>query len=502
MARVVMAALVLLLVVPQAAAQFNGPRGFAADYDFSDPATDSFTTVLSGRLGASLAGSGGPYGFFDASGFAMSGVHQVCTGPPGQAPQCQSGAYTVVVEDGGSIGISFPGNAEGRYEADHAIGMFLRQRGDDLNSLSLNESLMVPAVHGRMNFTGIHTIPAFLTGLAGFASPRGVLAPTTPETVVRVLDAEGATVVGLAGKDEVMYFSGPVAVAAFASDFAVLPFRHGSEAVFTPAPSQAAREGLDFQRLQSLMDQLQQASRDREDGGGAGDVGSSPLQEALSEVLNAAVLRFPNGNATADQVREGFALVLYDQVRVQNQDGALAWSGMAAFQFQQGEVQGAQELHGFWLIQLPWWGWLLWMAAIGVLVARLAVKPEQKHDRWQQYRWVGWLASFVLLVLVFFLWDLEMRSVWGTSVMTTQTSGTAFFITLALQLGTMALVIGAVAWPLSIIIKNTLLLVGQGTFMGLGKPTSLLLAYLLGATLFLAYLELILQRVMENLPSG
>lgn len=165
-------------------------------------------------------------------------------------------------------------------------------------------------------------------------------------------------------------------------------------------------------------------------------------------------------------------------------------------------MRGAQELHGFWLIQLPWWGWLLWAVAIGVFVTRLAVKPVQEDDRWEQYRWVGWLAGFALFVLVFVLWDLEMRSVWGTSVFTTNTTGTAFFITLALQLGTMALVLGAVAWPISIIVKNSLLLGRQGTFMGLGKPTSMLLAYLLGATLFLAYLELILQRVVENLPGA
>ena len=54
------------------------------------------------------------------------------------------------------------------------------------------------------------------------------------------------------------------------------------------------------------------------------------------------------------------------------------------------------------------------------------------------------------------------------------------------------------AAPLRMIMRNGLLLGRQGTFMGLGTGIAYLIGYAIGATLLLAYVELILQAVMEN----
>lgn len=482
----------LVLMVPAATAQINGPQAYAADYEFADPATAEFTTILSGRLEATPSGSTGPYGFFDAVGLRIDGLDEVCLAPRHTA--CESGDLSIIVRDGGSAGIQFLGRPEATYTADHALGLFLDVRGDDLNSLDLNQSLLVPAVNGRMDFVDIPVLPKI-----GPLRDRAdaIMSSTASNTTLVLLDG-GVQVATWSGKDRLLFLHGDIEIQPFASDFVVLPFKEGSVARFTPADAEAAQQGLDFQRLQAVFQKLDDASADA--GQAARDgVADSPIEEALAEVLDGALLRFPTPGTNASS--EGFALVLFKSMAVSNQGGQLAWDGDAAFQMQGSQVAGAQSLYGVWLFKLPWWGWLLWVGAIGLFVARVAVRPEKRHERWDRYRWVGWVAGAVMFVAVFLLWDMEMRAVWGTSVLTTETVGTAFWITLGLQLATMAFVMGAVSWPISMIVKNGLLLGKQGTFMGLGKPLSLLFAYLLGATLMLAYMELFIATVIANLPS-
>ncbi len=479
----------LLLLVPAATAQINGPREYEADFGFADPADANTTTILSGQVEVHMAGSTGPFGFFETSGFRIEGLERVCRAS--LALECWTGDLTLIVEDGGSAGIQFLSSPNGTYTADHALGLFVDGEGNDLNALQLNQSLLAPAVDGRMVFGAI--APSSSTSLDTVPYPA---IAATSEATVFVLAEAGVPIGSWSGMDERFILRGPMMIPAFDTDFVVLPFKEGSTALFTPAETEAAREGLDFERIQTVFQKLQDASADPAQPDG--EVAQNPLEDALAEVLDAALIRFPsNGNTTADD----FSLVIFDSMEVRNTGNALAWNGEAAFQLEGQQVAGAQSLYGVWFFQLPWWGWGLWVVAVGLMVARFVVKPEKKHERWDQYRWIGWVAGVAMFLLIFFLWDLEMRAVWGTSLLTTDTSGTAFWVTALLQVGTMALVMGAVSWPVSIIVKNGLLLGKQGNFMGLGKPLSLLLAYLLGATLLLAYIELVLTSVIENLPT-
>ncbi len=484
----------VVLLIPAAAGQINGPHEFEADYGFADPSTAKFTTILSGQLEAKTSGSTGPYGFFDAVGLRIDGLERVCRGITSN--DCWTGDLSLVVEDGGSAGIQFLTRPSATYTADHALGLFLDARGDDLNSLPLNQSLLAPAVNGRMEFNDIPFIPS--TGAFGINAPSATISPTASETAFVLLD--GTTpVTRWEGKSDIFRLYGPPEIPAFTSDFVILPFKEGSVARVTPADAEAAKEGLDFQRIQTVFQKLNDASASGGQGD-ADDVGDSALEDALAEVLDGALIRFPSSE-DAEAAADEFALVLFKSMEVTNLRGNLAWTGQASFEMAGTEVVGAQPLYGVWLFKLPWWGWGLWLVAIGLVVARVVVKPEKHHPRWDQYRWIGWVAGVAMFLLVFVLWDIEMRAVWGTSVLTTKTAGTAFWITLGIQLGTMALVMGAVSWPLSIIIKNTLLLSKQGNFMGLGKPLSLLFAYLLGALLMLAYIQLLITSVINNLPA-
>lgn len=504
MMRWLVVASILVMLLPAASGQINGPRDYTADYPFTDPAVDDFITVVSGRMDAELRASQETWGFFDTRGLVVEGAQEVCHAKVASfGDPCRAGDYRFVVLEGGSAGFKIPTGA-GSFVSEHTMGFFTGASGNDLNSLVMNETLVAPSVEGEMRFSDFRAPElAFLPGVER-RNLMALMGASLEDTTIEVHD-QGEPLFTLGKEDGMMAFSGPdISVAPFGADAAALPFTTESTATFTEASPEAARIGIDTARIARIQVMLQQASA----GGGSLDQGEevqdNALLDSLAEVLDAALIRMPvdASRTTQAQVEQEFSVVLFDQLVVERDETGLQWGGKAAFQYEGKEVDGAQSLYGFWLIKLPWWGWLLWVAAIGTFGARMAVKPETEHEKWDQYRWIGWVAAGVVFLFVFIMWDLEMRSVWGTSVFTTEASGSAFWITFGLQIATMAWVLGAVALPLSIIIKNGLLLGKQGTFMGLGKPASLLLAYLLGALLFLAYLELLFNFVFDQMANG
>jgi hypothetical protein len=490
----------ILLLVPGVAAQINGPLEFSAEYGFTNANAPGFITIISGAMEAEIDARQETWGFMDATGLQINGVEKVCHQryftSPAEEP-CIEGQFKLVVVDGSAVGLKLP-TGVGHFDAGHTLGFLATSQGSDLNSLILNESLVAPSINGRMTYTTVRAAdPTFLPASARLAAMAAAV-PLFDGNKILLL-AAGNQVASFERDDGALTFAGSdISIPSFDADTAILPFTEQSRLSFSPAPAAAAKQGISMSRIQDVQRLMVQASEDPSQS--ATETEDSPIIESLSEVLDAALVRFPIGdNATAQRIQDETALVLFSSMVVTNSGDGLRWNGQAAFQYENGEVKGAQSLSGFWYIQLPIWGWLLWIGALGAFIARLVVKPARTHERWDNYRWAGWLAGVAMFVLVFVMWDFEMRAVWGTSVLSTETAGTAFWMTFALQMATLSLVIGAVGWPISIIIKNALLLSKQGTFMGLGKPVSLLVSYLLGATLFLAYLQLLISSVMSNI---
>jgi hypothetical protein len=171
-------------------------------------------------------------------------------------------------------------------------------------------------------------------------------------------------------------------------------------------------------------------------------------------------------------------------------------SGQGPLRIQDGRVQNAPALIGFALFQLPWWSYLLWVLAIGAFVTRIVLgeKAPKKNERWDRLRWIGWVVGPIAFLLFFLLWDNEVRTVWGVSLLS-NVSGAGFVAILLLEIMPMSLVFFAVVTPLRILIKSGLRLGKQGTFMGLAGPTATLLGFLLGATLMLSYVDLALRQI-------
>ncbi|MGB1585583.1 MAG: hypothetical protein ACPHID_00870 [Thermoplasmatota archaeon] len=488
------ALLALLFIVPGATAAINSDQAFRADYPFMDGLDGEVFTVVSGEAEVSIRDATGAFGFFDTTGFDIQGLERVCWTSP--SPSCEEGELALRILPGGSVAMDFPGTVDGTYTADHALGLYVDFENDeDLNSYDISTTLLAPAVGGLMSFGTIRDIP--FSSLFDLRSLGG-LAGLDSATTVRLLE-DGVPIRDFQGKDALVSFSGAPSVTDFRSDLVALPFERGSSTQWSPASGAAAADGLRLGRINELLQDLQAANQ----GNGGGTLedptqGYEDLERILSEVLNGAVLRLPiDSNRT---IEDTFAVVRFDAMLVRaGTDDQLDWSGRGSLLIQNGQVAGAPNLVGPGFFALPIWSIILWVVAIGVWIARLVVKPPKENERWDKYRWIGWVFGAIAFIVLFLLWDFEVRQVWGTSLLSTDANGAGLGVTAAIQLAPLLFVLFAAAAPLRLLLRNGLLLGRQGTFMNLHIGVAFLLAYVMGATLLLAYIELILKAVVENL---
>lgn len=116
-------------------------------------------------------------------------------------------------------------------------------------------------------------------------------------------------------------------------------------------------------------------------------------------------------------------------------------------------------------------------------------------------RWAGWLLSLAGFVALFLLWDAEVASLWGTSILTSEAGGKALLVTAGLQMAPLLAGLFAAVAPMRWILRSGFTLSGHP---GL-KPVSGGIAYVAGfflwATVLLAYIQMVL-RAMVPLLAG
>ncbi len=493
--------LVLLLAAPSSQATFNKPTAFDADYAYM-PGLGAGTnlTIVSGAVTAELGSVTGAFGFFDSQGFTLSGLSKVCY--RNGAVACSESTFNTLalyVAPGGSFGLCFPNAIGGEFQADHALGLFVDLAADDdLNSLPVDLSLLAPSVNGQATLQSIPTIPASGLSQSSLSSaPCSVTgAVTTLDDTSSIEVRDGATTVTtLTGTNALALFAGQPVASVVRADFFLLPFQSGSSAHFEPADRANAKEGLDLTRIQDLVDRLhlsrEGATTQRERVISNQTADNSDL---IVTLFNGAIVRIPSGNGTPADI----TFVRFTAMDVGGQSGALVWQGQAKLAVENGHVDGGKTLVGFSYLQLPWWSYLLWAIAIVVFIVRLVLHPAKTHPVWDKYRWAGWVFGGLAFVVVFFLWDLEVRAMVGASFLA-GSSGTFRLILGLLELGLVALVSFAAAVPIRIALRNGFLLGKQGTFMGVAGGLGAIVGFLLGVTYLSSYLDLLLSQVMDKL---
>jgi hypothetical protein len=492
-----------LATLPSAQAALNGARDYDASFGYLPGLGGPTFTMVSGATETVIPDGDGTWGFFATGGTEITGLTRACwTAILRTCADSASGDLSIRVLPGGSFGMRFPTGADASLKAGHALAMFvdLSQSGNNLNSLDLGRSLVAPVVEGVVAFTTLPEIPA--STIADPTSDEGgAIAATETATTIEVYDGDLRRA-SLSGKVDPVTFAGRPAITPIVTELAILPFEgNGAVARFVTAGRDQASAGLDIGRINRLMNRLYAANAGNPTPAQELDEAAfGPFRDAASALFGGAVLSLPtDGNAQRAGQELAFARTPRLEVRGVPGGTGLAWSGQATLDVHDGKVEGAQPLYGFGFIALPWWGWVLWVAAIAVWIVRLVRKPEKTHPTWDRYKWVGWVASPLAFLLVFVLWDFELRAVLGLSLLSGNSSGQLLLFVALLQLATFGLLSFAAIAPLRLVLRNSSLLLHQGTFMGLAGAVASVLGLLIGFGLVRSGLSLVIEQVLAGL---
>lgn len=484
-----------------AQAAINGPEPFEASFAFAEGLDSSELTIISGTPDVAYAALESAFGAFNVEAFSINDLTMACWNlqqyqSSGQqdgdgCATSASGQISIRTVNNGSVAYNFPVAVTGQYTADHALTYpidFAFQ--DELKEMGIGESLLLSAVDGLVR---TDKVPVFQgTGLV--RGSYGSIAPITEDTVFEVV-RDGNVIHTTGSNQQFLAFESTVGltIAPYQTDFALIPFENGSVATFAPADKDAAREGFNLTRLQGNIDNLSDAS-----GSGADELpeGLDGAQTLLSEILDGGIVHVNSDAGEAKDVLEEGALIRFSEMTLSNTgtSGDLAWQGQASLQVRNGEVAGADKL----IFLFPWWSFLLWGLAIVAIVFRV-VRKQPKDGPLDKFAWIGWVGGILASLLVFYLWDLEVREVWGTSLLSTNAGFTGMAAVALLQLLPWAIVGIAVTLPLRLIGTNVVHAAGLGKGARLTAILMPIFGFLLGATLLLDFLGVLLENAVERL---
>ncbi len=483
-----MLVLLALVAAPAAQAAINQPTRIDHQVRFATAFEDGLY-VISGSLDADLPDATGGSAYQNTEGLSVTGLAQVCWEEgrglfAGRACETSPASdLSLRVVDGGAVGLKLPVDVEASVSAPHSLTIF-----SDISSA------FSPLVRQQIGLSKA-MVAALLEPTVVVHPQGGVIDGTMVTldagTVVEVY--EGSRLVQrIQGDDELVTFDGIPRIGAFAAQTVYLPYRPGATAHFEPASDEAAAKGLERGRLSSLLGQLGDGS----ELDGVHDL----LGDSLDDVLNGALFGYPMfvPPTGGDQ----FTLIRLDSLTASPHNGNLLLRGDAPLVVQGTEVGGSTELLGVAWFVLPWWSYALWVVAIGLTIARLAVRPPKPEPDGR--RWIGWLAGVGVFAGMLILWDLEIRSLWGTSVGSMGASGSSdggsgLPLLLLVQLYPLGYGLFAVAAPLRTILSNALRLGGQHRLTAWAGPIANVLAFIPATLLYRTYLGDVLARIGAEL---
>ncbi|MES2154110.1 MAG: hypothetical protein V4510_03155 [bacterium] len=481
-----------LLLLPPAQAALNGDHGFAYDIPYmADFSGGGNLTLLSGSLDATLAPAVAPMMFFNAGASVLSGLTKVCwTVPALECFEDAAGNIAISWQAGASPGIYFPDAVGGALHASHALILFANL--DDMRfagaTFPLGPLMAASTVGGTFTVGAIPAIPNTPSQDLASDNAGGFV---NLQAGVFTVSKPGQVQTFRAAHDAVTFQGNPV-LAPISADVMVMPFAAGTIHMGT-ADAASAAQGLDLSRIQSMQSQVMEAIG--QPGKSTDKPGLGALADIQSKILNGAVLTVPSQEGSTPSIKD-VTLIRFDSLDATARTGTIATTGQSPLHIQAGRVQNAPGLVGFGFLQLPWWSYLLWALAIGALVTRFVLgdKAPKKNERWDRLKWIGWIVGPLAFLLFFFLWDNEVRAVWGVSLLSGP-SGAGLLVVTLLELLPMGIVFFGVVTPLRILIRNGLRIGKQGSFMGLAGPTATLLGFLFGATLMLSYVDMVLRQI-------
>lgn len=489
-----LAVLVVLAFAAPAQAALNGPLPYHGAVPYAVTASATNITFLSGALTAHASKVTGSYGFFNTTNAHIDGLTRVCWAVAlNGCAESPEGRLSVVFQSRASFGLHLPAASSADLTAGHALALFADFRGDySLSTVHLDRAMVAPLQGGKVAFSQLPNIPqgAELPNESNSAIVVGL------DAFTHILVRNGAVTVHTAdGKDAPLFIQGKPAIPPFTMDLVSLPFEPGSSAHVERASAADAKKGISEHRVNALLNDFQSAAGTRQ-GGGTGNFSLGVLEPVAAGVLNGALVEIPTATKDPNTALKQLVLIRFDSMDASAGSTNVALTGSGALQVSGGRIAGASPLIGFAAMQAPWWSFGLWILAIIGFILVLVLKPAKDNPRWDKLGWIGWIAGPLVTILVAFLWDQEVKAVWGVSLITGGYSGAAIGIVAALEILPALALLLVVVSPLRIIFRTGFRLGKQGRFMRLSRPLSLLLGYFLCAGLMRTYLDLALRQVL------
>lgn len=470
--RAALVSMVLLaLFAPLATAQSSDR--IAASFEMAE-GFDDVLTLVSGEVDLRSPDIQDSAGFFRVSAVSVTGIRSACwSAGNGTGVVCADGPLTIHVPAGASFGFKTASPFDARIQAAHALVTFVdlsRTDGFD-ERLRVGPSAIMSLVGGTVA-VGPMDVPAGL---------RGAFTTLEESSTIEVRTTNGTLLHTASFDDEPVFVEGsPKFPSTFASDVVVLPFGNDSTARFKPAAGPAVREGLSDERL-DLLDQILRDVRFLDAGtrstpqaivAKAGDI--------LSEIVNGALIRArlsDNPNSLSDV---GFAR--FEELDVRG-IGATDVSFDGSFTLVAGDLGPAFESSEVASTGLPlrWWMVaLLVVAAISVaawFILRGGAVPETAPG---PQHWLARVMTAIGAVALFLIWDWQLNLVLGSSLLTTQASGGALGVLMAVQLASLTLALLLIGVPTFFAVRYGLALLHKPDLQSLSTTSGVFMTLGLG----------------------
>lgn len=464
------ALLVLAMLAPIATAQSSDQieATFAMGAGFDDTLTlvSGSVDLLSSDIVASTA-------FFRTSSVSVEGITRACW-VSNQKLQCVDGPVTIVVPAGDSFGFMTGAPFDTRVQAEHGLVTFvdLSQADGFDERLRVGPSAIMSLVDGEI-----------AVGPVTFAAgQRGAFTTLEANSTLEVRSPAGVVLHRATFDDKPVFVEGsPDFPASFSADVVVLPFGLDASARFKPAPDGAVREGLSNERL-DLLEQVLRGVRFI-DVGARNDplVIVSKAGDILSEIVNGAIVRSRLSDDPDSLNDVGFAR--FESVDVRGVGASdLALEG--SFTFVAGDLGPAFASSTVASEGLPvrWW----MVAVLGVAGVSVVawfwlgggrvpkVKPGAEH-------WVARAMTAVGAIALFIMWDWQLNQVLGSSLLTTQATGGALGVLLAVQLASLTLALLLIGVPTYFGARYGLALLRRPELQSLSTTSGVFMTLALGA---------------------
>lgn len=469
-ALVLAVAAVLLLPLASAAIEQERTASFPMAKGFEDR-----LTVVSGELGLSAPGVDDSAGFFRTTAVSVSGLTRACwQSGLANLPTCVDGPLRLVIPAGASFGLNSRVPYAVDLDAAHALVTFVDLgEADGFNDrLDVGPSAIASMVGGRVS---IPDLP-----LVGADEAFGFTLLEAGRTA-ELRDAAGLVVHLVRFNDQPLLLEGaPRLPASFGAAVAVLPFERGASVTFRPAADADARIGLSESSIDLLSEIL---SNVRILSAGAKEAPFAILAKAgvlLSEVFNGAFLR--TRLADNPQGLGDVAFAKFSELTITDEgSGRLAFDGSYTLvvgdlgpSFDNSAV--SDESRGLRL-----WVGILLLFAILVVGAWLWLRDGPvERTRPGPHTWLARIATAVGAVAAFLVWDWQLNQVLGSSVLTTNDSGSGLGAIALVEISSLLLAGLLVGLPVFLIVRYGLALAKQPKYTSLAATAAVFFTIAIG----------------------